>query len=251
MGSATQERGSALHVTSGLDVAAKGVLLLLLVLVILDPTWGNLEGKAPNARAISYPLLAFSVPAWRILCPSDAPYPWLPDLLLTTAAFSDILGNRLDLYDRLSWFDDLAHLGLTLCVTAAMVLLTLDRTVSARVVLERSVALGMTAALAWEVFEYVTFVTQSAELPSAYADTIGDLALGWIGTLLAAALVHTNWRHHLPDPGEDGTSPWQDTEQELATALANTVPDPRRNRERALPGQPRAHIPRRGRNRDR
>lgn len=204
MAGTSLERGPVSHVAAVLDVMAKVVLVVFLVLVVLDPTWGNLEGKAPNLRAMTYPLLAFAVPAWRVLRPSQAPYPWLPDLLLSAAAFSDILGNRLDLYDRLFWFDDLAHLGLTLCVTAAMVLLTLERTVSALVVLERSVALGMTAALAWEVFEYVAFVTRSAELPSAYADTIGDLVLGWIGTLLAAVLVHTSWRHHLPDPEGNG-----------------------------------------------
>jgi hypothetical protein len=69
-------------------------------------------------------------------------------------------------------------------------------------VLERSVALGMTAALAWELFELVSFVTRSAELPSAYADTLGDLLAGWIGTVLAALLVHHAWRHHLPPPDE-------------------------------------------------
>ena len=108
------------------------------------------------------------------------------------------------------WVDDLAHLVMTLCVTAALVLLTLERTVSARVVLERSIALGLTASLVWEVFEYVAFVTRSAELPTAYADTIGDLVLGWIGTILAAGLVHTSWRHHLPEPGEDPAPTWED-----------------------------------------
>lgn len=203
MGSTRQAAAPAPPVVRVLDVAAKVVLVVFLVLVLLDPGWGNLEGKAPNARALTYPLLAFAVPVWRILRPTDAPYPWLADLLLTLAGFSDILGNRLDLYDRVLWFDDAAHLGLTLCVSAALVLLTLERTVSARVVLERSVALGMTAALVWEVFEYIAFVTRSAELPSAYADTIADLVLGWIGAVLAAVLVHTSWRHHLPAPGED------------------------------------------------
>ena len=181
-----------------LDVLAKVVLLILLVLVMIDPAWGNLEGKAPTARALTYPLLALAVPAWWAVRRPDAPYPWLPDLLLTLVGFSDILGNRLDLYDGVVWFDDAAHLVLTMCVSASLVLLTLHRTVSGVAVLERSVALGMTAALGWEVFEYVTFVTQSAERPTAYADTIGDLALGWVGTLLAAGLVHSVWRHHLP-----------------------------------------------------
>ena len=148
-----------------LDVLAKVVLLVLLVLLVIDPAWGNLEGKAPTARALTYPLLALAVPAWWALRRPDAPYPWLPDLLLTLVGFSDILGNRLDLYDGVVGFDDAVHLVLTLCVSASLVLLTLHRTVSGVAVLERSVALGMTAALGWEVFEYFTFVTQSVERP--------------------------------------------------------------------------------------
>jgi len=52
----------------------------------------NLEGKAPLGRAVTYPPLAFAVPAWWARR-SDGPYPWLPDLLLLTyTALSDILG---------------------------------------------------------------------------------------------------------------------------------------------------------------
>ena len=47
-----------------LDVLGKAVLLVFLVVVLLDPAWGNLEGKAPTARALTYPLLAFAVPLW-------------------------------------------------------------------------------------------------------------------------------------------------------------------------------------------
>jgi hypothetical protein len=46
-----------------LDVAAKAALLVFLALVLVDPGYGNLEGKAPVARAVTYPLLAFAVPA--------------------------------------------------------------------------------------------------------------------------------------------------------------------------------------------
>lgn len=62
--------------------------------------------------------------------PTSRPYPWLADLLFTLSGFTDILGNRLDLYDRVWWFDDLIHLAVTLAVTAAFVLLTLDATAS-------------------------------------------------------------------------------------------------------------------------
>lgn len=185
-----------------LDVLGKAVLLVFLVVVLLDPAWGNLEGKAPTARALTYPLLAFAVPLWWQVRRPSGDYPWLADLLLTLAAFSDILGNRLDLYDRVLWFDDVMHVAVVTCISAALVLLTMTRTTSAVAVLERSVALGMTAALAWELFELVAFITRSAELPSAYADTLGDLLAGWCGTVLAALLVHHAWRHHLPPPDD-------------------------------------------------
>ncbi len=183
---------------AALDVLSKIVLLAFLTLVVIDPAWGNLEGKAPTLRALTYPLLAFAVPVWWVVRRPDAPYPWLPDLLLTITGFSDILGNRLDLYDAVTWFDDVMHFGNVACVTAALVLLTMHRTVSATAVLERSVALGLTASLVWEVYEYIAFLTRSSELPTAYADTIGDLVLGWFGTIVAALLVHFAWRHHMP-----------------------------------------------------
>ena len=181
-----------------LDVLSKVVLLTLLSLVVIDPEWGNLAGKAPTARALTYPMLAFAIPVWWAVRRSDAPYPWLPDLLLTFTGFSDILGNRLDLYDRVVWFDDWMHFADTTCVAAALVLMTMHRTVSGVAVLERSIALGMTAALGWELFEFASFVTHSSELPTAYGDTIGDLVMGWFGTIAAALLVHMAWRHHLP-----------------------------------------------------
>jgi hypothetical protein len=185
-----------------LDVVGKGLLVASLVVVLIDPAWGNLEGKAPFARALTYPLLAFAVPVWWYARRPAGEYPWLADLLLTLAAFGDILGNRLDLYDRVLWFDDLMHVAVVSWIAAALVLLTMHRTSSAVAVLERSVALGMTAALAWELFELVAFVTRSAELPSAYADTLGDLLAGWCGAVLAGLLVHHAWRHHLPHPDE-------------------------------------------------
>ena len=135
------------------------------------------------------------MPVWWGARRSDGPYPWLPDLLLTYTGFSDILGNRLDLYDRVVWFDDWMHFANTACIAAALVLLTMHRTVSAVAVLERSIALGMTAALGWELWEYSSFVTHSSEAPTAYGDTMGDLS-GWLGAVAAALLVHFAWRPH-------------------------------------------------------
>ncbi|MDO9497682.1 MAG: hypothetical protein Q7J48_18415 [Nocardioides sp.] len=184
-----------------LDIAAKVVLLLLLALVAVNPEWGNLEGKAPVTRAITYPMFAFILPVvWVAFLRARRPFPWVADLLVTLACFSDILGNRLDLYDQITWFDDWMHFMDTGLVSAAVVILTLDHTATLAAVVERAIAVALTASLAWELFEYFSFVTRSSELTWAYADTLGDLTLGWLGSVLAALLIHATWRTFEPPP---------------------------------------------------
>jgi hypothetical protein len=184
------EPGPASFVVRGSNVLAKTILLAMLFLVVMDPDWGNLEGKAPMVRAVTYPLLAFAVPAlWWLTRRRGAPYPWVADLCVTIPAFSDILGNRLDLYDRIVWFDDWMHLVNTGLRSAAFVLLTLERSATLVAVVERSVAFGLTVALGWEIGEYFAFVTESSEKQMAYQDTLGDLGLGWLGAVVAALAV--------------------------------------------------------------
>ena len=173
------------------DLLAKLVLVTMLVLVVLDPTYGNLEGKAPVARAVVYPLLAFGFPlVWHLRHRGRGDFPWGADLALTAVCFSDILGNRLDLYDQVVWFDDWMHLQNTALVAGAVVWLQTDRAATFWSVLERALGVGLGAALAWELFEYASFVTRSSELPSAYPDTLGDLSMGGLGCVLAAWVVH-------------------------------------------------------------
>lgn len=172
-----------------LDVGAKLLLLLAVAMVALDPAWGNLEGKAPGTRAVTYPLLALVVPLAHHLRRRPARYPWLADLLVTFPAFSDILGNRMDLYDRVVWFDDFMHFLATGSLSAAVVLLSGAGHASLVRRLVVALSAGMTLALAWEVWEYFAFVARSGEGVSAYSDTVGDLALGWLGAATAAVLV--------------------------------------------------------------
>ena len=116
--------GRRLRLVPVLDLLAKGVVVLLLLLVVVDPAWGNLEGKAPVTRALTYPLWSLAVPLWWLARGRPGGFPWLPDLLVTLTCFSDVLGNRLDLYDRVVWFDDWMHLANSALVCAAFLLLT-------------------------------------------------------------------------------------------------------------------------------
>lgn len=174
-----------------LDVAAKAGLLLLLWVALTYPDLGHLRGKGATARAIGYPLLAFALPlAWCVWWRGRASYPWLADLLVTLTCFSDVLGNRLNLYDTIRWFDDLMHVLNTGLLAAAFVLLTLPRTAGLGATVERALAFGVTAAVAWEVAEYVAFLRIAGKPVEAYADTLGDLSLGTLGVVGAAVAVY-------------------------------------------------------------
>jgi hypothetical protein len=192
----TVVRHPAPALVRGLDIGAKALLVLLLAASMINPELGNVEDKAAGLRAFSYPLLAFTVPAvWALFWRDRASFPWLADLLVTLTCFSDTLGNRLDLYDSVVWFDDLMHFVNTGLLTAAVILLTLHRSARLAAILERALAFGVTAAVGWEFAEYFAFISKSSEKKSAYVDTLGDLALGTAGAVVAAFAIRGLWRH--------------------------------------------------------
>ncbi len=178
-----------------LDLTLKAALTFMLALVVINPEWAHLEGKAAHLRALTYPVLAFTVPViWLTAWRDRASFPWLADTLVTVTCFSDILGNRLDLYDQIGWFDDWMHFMNVALLAAAVVLLTMHRSAGLLSVLERALAVGSTAAIGWEIAEYFAFISGSEERRFAYADTLSDLGLGVLGAVVAAFAIHLLWR---------------------------------------------------------
>jgi hypothetical protein len=176
------------------NVLAKSALVLLLVLAMLYPESGNMRDKAAGLRAVIYPLLSFALPViWWLHWRERVSFPWLPDLMVTVTCFTDILGNRMDLYDTVVWFDDWMHFMNNGLLAAAVLLLTMHRSASLGRLMERSLAFGATAAIAWEIGEYFAFISRSTEREFAYADTLGDLGLGTLGAVVAAGVVHQLW----------------------------------------------------------
>jgi len=188
------ERAARL-VLATLVVTGKVVLVYAVVRVLADPAWANLEGKAPMARVVMYPLWAMAVPVLWVATGRRSAFPWLADLLVTLTCLGDIVGNRLDLYNSVSWFDDAMHVLNAALVSAAFVILTVPERASFREIVEAALAFGLTASLAWELFEYGTFLTRSTEWTTAYSDTVGDLSLGWLGSALAAVVIAVSRRH--------------------------------------------------------
>lgn len=178
----------------GLDVGAKLVMVVLLAATMLFPGWGNMEDKAAGVRAVTYPLLSFTVPVvWYVFWRERASFPWVADLLVTITCFTDVLGNRMNLYDTIVWFDDWMHFVNTGLLAAAFILLTMHHSKGLGAVIERALSFGVTAAVFWEIAEYFAFISKSSERRSAYTDTLGDLALGTLGALVAAVLIRGLW----------------------------------------------------------
>jgi hypothetical protein len=176
------------------NVAAKAALVLLLLFALLYPDQGNLRDKAAGMRAVGYPLVSFTVPLlWWTLWRDRMSFPWLPDLLITITCFTDILGNRMDLYDTVVWFDDWMHFMNTGLLAAAIVLLTLPPGSGLLRIVERALAFGATSAIAWELAEYFAFISRTSERSYAYGDTLGDLTLGTAGAVVAGVAVHRLW----------------------------------------------------------
>jgi hypothetical protein len=177
------------------DVGGKVGLVVLLLLAMLYPDSGHMRDKAAGLRAVGYPLLSFALPVlWWALWKERFAFPWLADLLVTLTCFTDVLGNRMDLYDSVVWFDDWMHFMNTGLLVSALLLLTTDGSASRLRLLERGLAFGATAAIAWELAEYAAFISSSTEKRFAYEDTLGDLFLGTLGAVVASWAVHAAMR---------------------------------------------------------
>ncbi len=155
-------------------------------------------GKAFVARLVAYPLLMLAVPAawwWRgrrgaTRRAAGTRPPWDGFALIMAPFLVDVTGNSLDLYDRVTWWDDANHFvnWFLLCLGLALVMgvrVVAPSWARAAVV----VGGGAVLALAWEVGEWVSFIRGGTELATAYQDTLGDMVLGTCGAGLAAVVL--------------------------------------------------------------
>ena len=184
-----------------LDLALKAALFAVLLFAVLFPDSPQFEGKAMTGRVIVYPIAVLVVPAawWLVAQRRPTPYPYALDILWTLPFLIDTAGNALDLYDTIDWWDDANHLVNWALLVAAFGQLLLRLPVGRLTTFGLCVGFGAVTAILWEFAEYITFIRDSPELETAYTDTLGDLALGLAGSVLAAAI--TAW---VLAPGREG-----------------------------------------------
>jgi hypothetical protein len=173
-----------------LDVAFKLALVGLLAFGAFSGL-EQFEGKAFGWRLVFYPLAAIIVPLGWWLAGKPRPYPYALDILLVSPFLVDVVGNALDLYDTISWWDDLNHFVNWALLSLAVGQLILRFELPRFAIFVMVVGVGATAAILWELGEYIAFIRDSEEYDTAYTDTLGDMMLGLGGSIVAGVATAT------------------------------------------------------------
>lgn len=179
------------------NIAVKVLLIGLLIHLLLFPDLPQYLNKGMSYRLALYPFGAFAGYViyfiFRHLRRKKLAYPHMIDLLLTLCITVDMLGNTLDLYNSVVWWDDFMHFANTIPWVLAIGIM-LRRYTRLKRLNVGALALGFGAIshILWELAEYLTFVPNNPlEGPSAYRDTMGDLALSLGGSAVGAILIAT------------------------------------------------------------
>ena len=165
-----------------------GVKTLFVALVAYGAFSGGeqFEGKGFGWRLTGSIVIVAVVPALWTLRGRPQPYPYTADALLTAPWLVDVLGNVFDLYDTVSWWDDVNHLANWALLCSGIGLLILRLHLGALTSGVLVVGFGAFLAIVWELGEYVAFIHDNEdELATAYRDTLGDELLGTCGAILA------------------------------------------------------------------
>jgi hypothetical protein len=182
--------GSILRPLVVIDLAVKVATVGLLAWAVLNPDLPQFTGKAFTGRALAYPVALVVLPlGWWLFGRSRMAYPLVADILFGLPFLIDVAGNALDLYDTIEWWDDANHLVNWALHTSAVALLLRAGAWGYGTRVALAFAWAVTSAVLWEFAEFVTFVPDSPEATTAYADTLLDLALGMVGGGIAAVVV--------------------------------------------------------------
>lgn len=180
--------------SKNINILLKLSLAALLVHAVWFSDLPQYKDKAIALRVVFYPLAAaLTYIVWRMANANKkkkSPYPYFVDICVTFVVAFDLLGNTLALYDNITAWDDIMHLTLSVpWVLVAGYLLRnagLGRWVTAGLVM----AYGSTSHIVWELLEYLSFVRSNpTESLTAYQDTMGDLVLSLLGTIIGALIT--------------------------------------------------------------
>jgi hypothetical protein len=165
------------------ELAADGVRVLgVLSIVVAFVGW-----SAVDVAVFALGLLGLVIPRFLGIRPAlDAAF----GITVLVAAWSALL----NLYESIEYWDILIHFTLNALVAAVFYVLAVRcdvvpdphaYTVRLRSVVTLTTVFGLAAGVIWELVEWVGHTYIDATIFVGYTDTIGDLAAGGLGSLLA------------------------------------------------------------------
>jgi hypothetical protein len=170
------------------DLTIKVALVSLLAFAAFSGI-DRFAGKAFGWRLVGYSIAAAVVPAIWAARGRRPPFPYAVDALFVLPFLIDTIGNALDLYDTIDWWDDANHFVNWALLSSSVGLALLRTRLAPLVVFGLVAGFGGVTAILWELGEYFAFIRNSPELATAYKDTLGDLTLGLSGSVLAALVI--------------------------------------------------------------
>ena len=143
-----------------INLAVKASLVLLLAF----GAFSGLErfaGKAFGWRLLGYSIAALLVPAIWAARGRRSTYPFVVDILFVLPFLIDTIGNALDLYDTIDWWDDANHFVNWALLGGAFAAALLRTHVKGAELFALIVGFGGVTAILWELGEYFAFIRNS------------------------------------------------------------------------------------------
>jgi len=169
------------------EVIADALRLVGLLSVVAAAIWST----ATDAGILALALPALLVPRF---IGARSSFDIVYQVIVLAAAWSNVL----DLYRTVDNWDLILHFSCT-AVLSAMAYLALVRVdvvadprrsgFARRTALVLVTVLGLAASAVWEMIEWVGYAFITDEIFVTYQDTIGDMAVGGLGALVAGAVL--------------------------------------------------------------
>ena len=172
-----------------LNLAAKALLIAMLLFAVANPDMPRFAGKAMEVRAVLYTLAMLLIPAGWVLRGRSRPYPYVADLLFAGPFLVDVAGNVFYLYDSVVWFDDVAHAVTWMLLVLAFGALLLRIRLTPWITAALCIGFGSVSHVLWEIGEYLIMISGTTGLHLTYGDTVGDLAASLSGSVAAGLLI--------------------------------------------------------------
>ncbi|EXF24112.1 hypothetical protein BG28_07515 [Nesterenkonia sp. AN1] len=141
-------------------------------------------------------ILAFALPG--LFAPRFLAFPAAADLVVSATLLVAAWSNVFDLYTLIPNWDLMVHFFCTAVLAAGLYIVLLRSQMvadprasplAARVGVLLTTTLGLALSAVWEMVEWLGFTFITPDISVTYTDTIGDMAAGGIGSVVACVVV--------------------------------------------------------------